>query len=87
MCRTHLCGRFESREVACLSYLILLSLATFVLLFQLTAQTVHAARVRIEWSSNPGPDIAGYGMLWAVLSDRFVEGRYTLRNELCHRRS
>ena len=68
MSKVRLSGHFESKELFCLSCCISLFLASLLLLFPLTAQTVYAAQVRLGWHASPDPDVAGYKVYYGPAS-------------------
>ena len=68
MSKARLSGHFESKELFCLSCCISLLLASLLLLFPLTAQTVYAAQIRVGWHASPDPDVAGYRIYYGLAS-------------------
>jgi hypothetical protein len=68
MSKARLSGHFQSKELFCLSCCIPLFLASLLLLFPLTAQTVYAAQVRLGWHASPDPDVAGYKVYYGPAS-------------------
>jgi hypothetical protein len=68
MSKARLSGHFESKELFCLSCCISLFIASLLLLFPLTAQTVYAVEVRIGWHASPDPDVAGYKVYYGPAS-------------------